>query len=348
MEKQEYKERYENLDGLRAISCLCIIAYHIEKFSNYQLSWEVQTLVASCTHFVPLFLLISGFGIFCGYYEKVKTQSFDVNTFYKKRYQKIMPFFVFLLLINVILERSVSNIIEALTEATLLFGLLPNNKLEVMEVAWAVGLIFVFYMLFPFVAYLCWTKKRAIITLVVSVVLSLFCSNYFFTEKFVVNFTDRHNFLYCAPFFVAGGVTYLYRDRIQSFVSRYRIPFILMCIVLSVLWYFTPDGIGELYIMMLKNLILFLPWLWYCISIQSKFLSNKVMKFFSGISFELYLAQMIIFRLVEKLDGLYLLGNGWIGFITTWIIVVGGLIIFIEIWKLGKKLVTRRILSYNS
>ncbi len=84
---------------------------------------------------------------------------------------------------------------------------------------------------------------------------------------------------------------------------------------------------------MLKNLILFLPWLMYAISVDSKVLSNKVMKHLSGISLELYLAQMVIFRVIEKAKGLYLLGHGWISFATVWVAVVVGLIVFIEIWK---------------
>ena len=71
----------------------------------------------------------------------------------------------------------------------------------------------------------------------------------------------------------------------------------------------------------------------YAISIESKFLSNKAMSFLSGISLELYLAQMVIFRVVEKAGLLYKLGNGWISFVFVWIVIVAGLIVFIEIWK---------------
>lgn len=102
---------------------------------------------------------------------------------------------------------------------------------------------------------------------------------------------------------------------------------------MTVFWYLAPDKINGFEILMLKNLILFLSWLWYAISVKSVILSNKVMVFLSGISLELYLAQMVIFRAVEKGGLLYKLGTGWIGFITVWIVVIVGLIIFIQIWK---------------
>lgn len=84
---------------------------------------------------------------------------------------------------------------------------------------------------------------------------------------------------------------------------------------------------------MIKNLVLYLPWLMYAISVDSKVLRNKAMKYLSGISLELYLAQMVIFRVVEKAKCLYLFGREWISFLAVWIAVVVGLTVFIEVWK---------------
>lgn len=199
-------ERYDNLDGLRAISCIGIVAMHIKANTSYRISgWLWNTFIPSLTHLVPLFLILSGFGMFCGYYEKVKSGKVDWNQFFINRYNKILPFFAFLILIDLVLERSVAHVIEGLTEVTLVFGLLPNNNPSVIGVSWTLGVIFLFYMLFPFFVWLCWTKKRAWISLVVSLMLTLFCNLYFFRDSFVVgDFVPRHSFIYCAPFFVGG------------------------------------------------------------------------------------------------------------------------------------------------
>ena len=337
------RERYDNLDGLRVISCFAIIAMHIRANSNYQIGgWAYNTMIPSWTHFVPLFLMISGFGMFCGYYEKFRNGSADLNSFYKKRYMKILPFFAFLMLIDVVVERSISHIIEALTQATLVFGLLPNNQPDVIGVCWTLGVIFLFYLLFPFFVWLCWDKKRATVSLAISVVISLFCSYYYYTGKFVIEgFTARHNFLYCAPFFVGGGTTYLNREKIKEFVGKHRWLWLGGCIALTVAWHLVPtDDVG---ILLVKNMILFLPWLWYAISVKSVVLSNKVMSFLSGISLELYLAQMVIFRVIEKAGLLYKLGTGWISYIAVWIATVAGLIVFIEIWKRCHDLLLKQI-----
>ena len=338
------KERYDNLDGLRVISCLCIIAMHIHANADYRLGAVGAEIVSSWTQFVPLFLTISGFGMFCGYYEKFKNGSIDLNIFYTKRYKKLLPFFITLIVIDIVLEGSIVHVIEGITEATLVFGLLPNNQPEVIGVCWTLGVIFLFYMLFPFVVYLCWNKKRACFTFIVSIVISLFCSLYFFTDKFVVeDFAPRHNFLYCAPFFVGGGITYLNREAIKRLVQRYRWLWLAGDICLTVLWYLTPGKVLETDVTMLKNLAMFLPWLMYAISVKSRILSNKVMEYLSGISLELYLAQMVIFRIVEKAHGLYLFGHGWVSFIAVWAAVVIGLILFIEICKRVWVLVQRKL-----
>ena len=206
VKKDNARPHFNNLDGLRAISCLAIILYHVKKWTAMPLDGIGGRIVSTFTQFVPLFLILSGFGMFCGYYELIKNNQISLNDFYKKRYKKLFPYMTFVLMFYLLIDRSLPSTIEALTESTLIFGLLPNNHLHVLGIGWTVGVIFLFYMLFPFIVFACWTKRRACITFAVSVFLSLFCSQYFFSSYFVTNFVHRHNFLYCSPFFVVGGL----------------------------------------------------------------------------------------------------------------------------------------------
>ncbi len=338
-------ERYGNLDGLRAISCIGIVAMHIKANTSYQISgWAWNSLIPSLTLLVYLFLMISGFGMCCGYYDKVKDGKIDWNLFYAKRYKKILPFFALLILIDLVLERSISHLIEGLTEATLVFGLLPNNNPSVIGVGWTLGVIFLFYMLFPFFVWLCWTKRRAWISLIASSVLTVFCSTYFFKEGFVVeDFVPRHNFLYCAPYFLGGGIAYLYRKEIKGFVSRHRWICLAASLAITVIYYALVDPRIDNADPGIWLLILYMPWLCFAIGCESRVLSNKVMSYLSGISLELYLAQMLIFRVVEKAKCLYLFGTGWIAFLAVWIAVIVGLILFIEIYKFAVRLITKKL-----
>ena len=338
------KERYENLDGLRALSCLGIIAMHIKANTDYRIAgWFYRTFVSSCTYFVHLFLLISGFGMFCGYYQRFREGNADLNSFYKKRYEKILPFFATLILLEILVERSPASVIEGLTEMTLVFGLLPNNELQVIGVGWTLGLIFLFYLLFPFFVWLCWTKKRAWFSFAVSIVLNIFCGAYFFTDRFVVStFSYRHCFLYCAPFFLGGGLVYLYRKPIRDLVTRYRWLCLGVCAGITLVFYrllipgSDPNRPG--FIM----LALFLPWLCCAIGPESRLLSNKVTRFLSSISLECYLGHMMFFQVADKAGCLYLFGDGFFSFLFVFAFVLTGLIVFIGVWKRLWHLVCRK------
>jgi len=330
------KERYNNLDALRAISCLAIIGMHIKANTIFDntLPGLGANIISSFTHFVPLFLIISGFGMFCGYYERIKNRAIDINSFYSRRYAKILPFFMFLMVIDVLITRSEEHIVEAMTQATLVFGLVPNNQPDVIGVSWTLGVIFIFYLLFPFFVFCFWNRKRALYTFVISFLLSIFCTEYYFTEKFVIaTFAPRHNFLYNAPFFAGGGIIFLFRLEIKKIVSKYKYCCLLICVLATIGWFVTPSHIGNIDILMMKNLFLFSLWLCCAISLPTNILDNKVMHYLGAISLELYLAQMVIFRGIEKIGILYLCGKGWLGFLYAWIVVVVGLVVFIEIWK---------------
>lgn len=333
------RERYDSLDGLRVISCFAIIAMHIRANSQFDLAPWLKSMLASWSLFVYLFLLISGFGMFCGYYERFKDGGINLESFYKRRYSKIVPFFAFLILIDIVIDRSLLHLIEGLTEVTMVFGLLPNNSLDVIGVSWTLGVIFLFYMLFPFAVFLCWNKKRAWVSLALAIMINIACSYYFFTEKFVISsFVSRHSFLYCAPFFLAGGILFLYRKEVQKTISSNRWICLGICVAITALYYILIHPRIDMNDPGPWMLLLFMPWLAYAISVKSRILSNRGMKYLSNISMEMYLAHMVVFRVIEKAKCLYLFGNGIVGFIALWVMVVICLILFIQVskWLLNK------------
>ncbi len=167
----------------------------------------------------------------------------------------------------------------------------------------------------------------------VAIVLSLFCSEYFFSEEFVINFVPRHSFLYCSPFFIVGGVLYLYNEWVRCFVSKYRWPSFAVCIVLSIVFCFCPSSVFGVSITMLKGILLFVPWVCYAISVESRILHNKVTTWISNISLEIYLAQSLVFLAVGNTIGNDWAGTGWLGFFLNWILITAGCIGFVMIWK---------------
>lgn len=120
---------------------------------------------------------------------------------------------------------------------------------------------------------------------------------------------------------------YLYRDIICEKVRKWKIP-VLLLLLASMLSYILRPGEVHMAVQNLWQLAIFALWVCYAIGTDGKLLSNKITSFISGISFEVYLCHMVIFRVVEKLGLHYLLGKGWLAYLATVAIVIIGAMVF--------------------
>ncbi len=329
--------RYTTLDGLRAYSAIGIILMHVLANSSYKTSIAVQTVISSFTDLVYLFMIISAFSLCCGYYEKLNNGSYSLSDFYQKRFSKILPFFSFLILADVIITPTPEGFIEALTNLTLCFGLLPNAKISVIGVGWFLGLIFVFYLIFPFFSsFMLKNKARAWASLAITAILNAFCQSYFFDENHVLSdFMSRSNIIFCGMFFVAGGLIYLYKDKLYCIKGALRVAVLCFCISLTViyiLFFFSSENRG--FFDYFVALALFSLWLIYAIGIKSStILSNPVTKLLSKLSMEMYLCHMLVFRVIQKLGFLYLFGKGILSYIFSSVLVIMGAILISLVFK---------------
>ena len=250
------QKRYDSIDGLRAISCIAIIIMHIQANATYQIDgYFYNTVILSWTELVSLFIMISGFSMCAGYLERFQTGTCDLESFYKRRYTKVLPFFAMLVLIALVMEHQPETWYEGSLELTMLHGLLPNNDVSVIGVCWTLGVIFLFYLLFPAYSVLLKSKKRAWIALGIALWVEFVCERHFFGPDFVtMSFTPRHNFLFSLPLFISGGLIYLYRTQLERIGTRYRWIMLGCCIVATVIWYICPASY-------IKSLILFSLWL---------------------------------------------------------------------------------------
>lgn len=86
-------DRYEGIDGLKAYAIIGIALMHVLANGEYGMGGFVfERLIPSFTNLVFLFMMVSGFGMCCGYYQKIVDQKISVEDFYKKRYIKIWPY----------------------------------------------------------------------------------------------------------------------------------------------------------------------------------------------------------------------------------------------------------------
>ncbi len=337
-------KKYRNIDALRSFGCLAISAWHVKANTNFNGGGVLtERIIPSFDYLVYLFMIISGFGMCNGYYQKLKDGNYDLNKFYSRRYKKTVPFFSILIIVNCILEFNRENIFEGLMEITMLFGFLPNNSLSVIGVAWTLGAIFAFYIIFPFVVFLLNDKRKGIISLIVTLGITYMCQSYFMTEKFVTsNFTMRHSFLFCLPYFLSGGLIYLYRNELSATVNLHKRAVLLGCVILAVGYLLSPDEIGGFDMIVPKTLILYSAMVCAVLGEQNKWLSNRFTKFISEISMEMYLAHMVVFRVVEKLHIEKVCDNAILRYVITYFMVVLLLVVGMKLYRKCEQIVMQR------
>ena len=292
---------------------------HVATNNSYDISGFVyDKLIASFSNFVVLFMVISAFGMCCGYLEKVLNNQISLESFYFKRYSKILPFFAFLVLIDIIMSPSKESLIEGFADVTLLFGLFPND-ISVIGVGWFLGLIFVFYLIFPFYCVLIKTRKRAWVAFVISLLLNYVGGSYFDI--------GRTNIIYCLCYLIAGGLIYLYRKELEQFSSKY-LWISLGTIIVTVVLYFLIGGNTITMLLVSASMLI------YALGrTRGRGLSNPFTKFISSISMEIYLSHMVSFRVIERLGINTMIGNGWVQYAVTVAIVLVGTIIFSAVMK---------------
>lgn len=227
-------DRYEGIDGLKAYAIIGIALMHVLANGEYGIGGFVfERLIPSFTNLVFLFMMVSGFGMCCGYYQKIVDQKISAEDFYKKRYIKIWPYFALLCALDFVISPSKESLFEVFANLTLCQGLLPNAKISVIGVSWTLAVIFVFYMLFPFFCFLIGNKKRAWGVAVAALVFNWLCSNYFNA--------GRTNIVYDAVYFIAGGLIFLYRKELAEFASKHKVIAGAILLIATVA-YFAVDG----------------------------------------------------------------------------------------------------------
>lgn len=229
--------RYDAIDGLRAYAAIGVLMMHV-MVNGFEFSGFVsKEIFGNMGDFVFLFMIISGFSMCCGYYDKVMQNEISIIDFYNNRYKKIIPFFALLCCLDLIISPSINALYELLANLTLCFGLLPNANLSMIGVGWFLGLVFVFYLIFPFFCYLLSDKKRAWFSLIISILLNYMCIVYFFDGSHVVESYDfRTNIIYCSMFFLTGGIIYLYREQVEKVSIKYNWLILIVAIVVTIIY----------------------------------------------------------------------------------------------------------------
>lgn len=323
------RERYGSLDGLRAYAALGIILMHVLTNINVKPSenYLTESIIPFFTDFTLLFMVVSGFSLCCGYYTRIKEGTITPNAFYRKRYLRILPFFALLCLIDLALEPNIGSLYEAFANMTLCFGLLPPDaEIHVIGVGWFLGVVFLFYMLFPFYVFMLGNKRRAWVSFVLAVIFVFISIDYYSNP-------GRRCMVFCAPLFIVGGIIYLYRHRLADVGKRYPLLGAIGVIALTVAFFAIREFALNGFAGYLLELALFSAWLAYAVGSKDKVLNNCVAKYLSGISMEIYLSHMLVYRAFERLHLENLITQHDLLYIVTSLLTIAGVICFAHVMK---------------
>lgn len=150
------KTRIQEIDALRSIAIIFIIFAHIDSFTNLTIFDKLDSLFAFFG--LSIFFFISGFLM---YSNNRFTTAKDINSFFKKRVEKIYPLYLFSIITiyamnNIGFDILYSNNISAnnlllILNTLCLQGLVPEEYN--LFIWWFVGVILLYYFLFSIVLY---------------------------------------------------------------------------------------------------------------------------------------------------------------------------------------------------
>lgn len=322
------------MDGIRAYACIGIVLMHILANGNFGLTGFVfDRLIPSFTNFTLFFMLLSAFSMCCGYYERFVDGTISIEQFYKRRYQRIWPFFALLCTAEMLLDHNLNSFYEWFADLTLAFGFIPNHEIKIVGVGWFLGTIFVFYMIFPFFVFLMKERKRAWFVMAVCFFLHILC---------IVRFegaNDRGNIIYSSVFFVAGGLIYLYRSELKNLNKVWKCVAGIMAVVVLVVYYLPTSSSLSTIILLLLFALFTIIGIYAEGGISKILLQNKVARFLGGVSMEIYLCHMFVYRFFEKLNLLHLTGNEMVNYCLIAVATITGAITVAFCWrKLQKRI----------
>lgn len=122
-------DRYEGIDGLKAYAIIGIALMHVLANGKYGIGGFVfGKLIPNFANLVFLFMMVSGFGMCCGYYQKIIDRKISVEEFYSKRYIKIWPYFALLCALDFVISPSKNSLYEVVCKSDFVSGTFAECK----------------------------------------------------------------------------------------------------------------------------------------------------------------------------------------------------------------------------
>lgn len=332
MEKK--REYYSCITGLRGIACIGIVAYHVCMLCDFQGLWIYDVVLRNFDAFVRLFFIISGFSMMCGYFRKIYYGELSLESFYVRRFAKLLPFFYFSLGVNFCITKFRISPLHLFGTATLLFGLMPTHQTSAVSAAWALGLIFIFYLLFPAFTVAVANRRRALISFAIScgLLISYLCYYGIGVEN------DYINIIRQSVWFVLGALIYQYREILTGLHKKNPLLYVVVntgLFAAGILFYFIQKDFGMI--------VGFSGLMCLCLMDRNLLLNHKLIHKISSLSYEIYLLHVPVFRviqaiLVKRFKMIEMLGTGFFCYLLLFLLTMMAVIpsVLVAKWILSK------------
>lgn len=303
--------RLHNLDYLRGLCALSIMAYHYAGFA-YEVQFSPDDFMQKIGIYgVSIFYVLSGLTLFHVYCDYMKPDGREIADFFIKRGFRIMPLLWVVMLSNIFLWGWPGWRIFLLN-VTGLFGIIAPTEYYGVGV-WSIGNELVFYLFFPLFMFL-FRRSPAGLVLVSLVLLAEYC---YFAYHVFPGFGRLHagawtayvNPLNQVLLFLSGFLSGVF---LKSSRANNRAMLLVLLLSAAIFVFYPVEGADSLplitgNIRMLYTLLsIFICLAAYKLTFQLPYLIDKPLRVLGEISYSLYLLHPIVWFTIGHLsDELY-------------------------------------------
>lgn len=297
------KDRVEQLDGLRGIFSILVIAHHHNAFKESV--FYNNFFVINSSLFVDFFFVLSGFVIAMNYADRIKTSG-DFISFMKKRFIRLFPLLFYteiaFLIANIFGESStlkntgempISYYLYTVLDTLTFMGSTPvfGNWMSINYPAWSISAEMISYLVFGLIVLLLPGKKYIAFFLLILV------SGLFIISRGEYLLAYDYGFVRGMLCFSLGIFTHLLLSRKSFQLSFLEIPFLVFLVIAMYSVHHWDLNLWKLVFPVIFSIgiIIFAS----STGIVSQLLSSKPFQYLGKISYSIYLNHALVLILVN-------------------------------------------------
>lgn len=156
-----------NLPGLLAMrwyAALSIVLVHLIALPKLRLPEYLTFVPNSFGNGVPLFYIVSAFGLFVGYHSKLQTRD-QLAEYYRRRFFRIAPLFYFVMIAYIpfcwLMWGTTIPLSQFISSGLFVFNFIPEHASGFVMASWSIGVEMAFYAILPVLIFALTTLTRA-------------------------------------------------------------------------------------------------------------------------------------------------------------------------------------------